>query len=167
MSIISTITGWFTGLSIINWVEIGAGAATLTLIGGLYWYGHDEAQKVDALNQKIGSMTKTIADDKATLDGYKTAITNWETAFAQYQKNAQTQAAVNQAADGKKEVHNAQAQAVATGLQSNPVGEAVDATNEFDNVLCLLNAASAGTDNGCTPAAPDKSGAAGAVPDPN
>jgi hypothetical protein len=136
------------------YIKIAAVLAIALLIGGLYWYGHHEAARVETLNQQIGVAQKTIADDKVTLSLYVQANAKYAAALSKYQQDAQNQAAAAASANAQKDAINAELKDLEARLRADPSGSAVRLNADNDRIVCMLNRATGAGDN-CAATSPD------------
>lgn len=156
-SLLSAGSSAVSGFSVGTWIRIAGVVVLALVIGGLYWYGKHEASAVAALTKETGAQQQIIADDRANIGALQKANQNWASAFQKYQRDAADQQAAYQSALALKEKINAQLSEIRKLLASNPQAAAAALNGLNHRVICLLDAASGGTGDGCpgtTAAAP-------------
>jgi hypothetical protein len=158
-SVLSAGSSAVSGFGIGTWIKIAGVLIFAAVIGGLYWYGQHEAGQVVALQKETGAQQQIIADDKANIGALTQANKNWADAFKKYQQDAANQQSAFQQALALKEKINAQLASIEKLLATNPQAAAAALNSLSHRVVCLLDAASGRTGNGCPSAAPGASGA--------
>lgn len=143
----------------LTYIKIAAGVAVVLVIGGLWFWGHEENITIVNLNQQLGQSSQVIADQNKNINTLEANIAQWQAALKAFQQEAAAQAAATNSAVAQEEKLNAQVAHLTAQLSANPqLGlQQLNAANS--QLVCMLNYAT-GNQQHCGPAAAAASGPA-------
>lgn len=160
MGIVSSLLGSastaVSGFSIGTWIKIGAVIAVALAFAGLYGWGQYEQNAHNAAEQKIGIISTQLATANAQITADQSAIANWKSALSQLEAKVAEQQDAIRSAEAQKEKFDATLQHLEAQLRGNPSAAASNINRTLDQLVCMLDRASGGTDQ-CAGAAADTS----------
>lgn len=143
----------------LTYIKIAAAAVVVAAFAGLGIYAYIEHVENTNLTKQVGAASQTIADENANIKSLETTNANWQKALAQYQQQAQDQAAAINSAVAQEEKLNAQVTHLAAQLSANPQVALQHINADNVQLVCLLNRATGNSVN-CQPAAAGTPGVA-------
>lgn len=136
----------------LTYIKIAAAAVVVAAFAGLGIYAYIEHREVSSLTTQLGQASQVVADQNANIKTLETTNANWQKALAQYQQQAQDQAAAINSAVAQEEKLNAQVSHLTAQLSANPQSALQHVNADNEQLVCMLNHATGNSVN-CGPAA--------------